>query len=191
MARRVRRGWRAARTLSWSCCALLFAGRAPRGRPPGGWPVPGGPGGLGGPYGPYGYGGGGGGGPARRMRRKFLIFLYIVVIGLASFWGLQGQQPARQQGALSNSEIAAQVDPGLVDIVTTLGYQRAQAAGTGMVLTPSGEVLTNNHVIEGATSIKAVDIGNARTYRATVVGYDRTHDVAVLKLHGASGLHTV
>ena len=149
------------------------------------------PGGPGGPYGHYGYGGGGGGGPARRMRRKFLIFLYIVVIGLASFWGLQGQQPARQQGALSNSQIAAQVDPGLVDIVTTLGYQRAQAAGTGMVLSPSGEVLTNNHVIEGATSIKAVDVGNGRTYRATVAGYDRSHDVAVLKLHGASGLQTV
>src|SRR5258707_1755234 len=125
------------------------------------------------------------------MRRKFLIFLYIVVIGLASFWGLQGQQPARQQGALSNSEIAAQVDPGLVDIVTTLGYQHAQAAGTGMVLTPSGEVLTNNHVIEGATSIKAVDVGNGRTYRATVVGYDRSHDVAVLRLRGASGRKTV
>jgi len=166
-------------------------GSAPPGAPPAGWPAPGSPGGPGGPYGPYGYGGGGGGGPARRMRRKFLIFLYVVVIGLASFWGLQGQQPARQQGALSNSEIAAQVDPGLVDIVTTLGYQRAQAAGTGMVLTPSGEVLTNNHVIEGATSIKAVDVGNGRTYRAAVVGYDRSHDVAVLKLRGASGLQTV
>jgi len=60
-----------------------------------------------------------------------------------------------------------------------------------MVLTSSGEVLTNNHVIEGATSIKAVDVGNGRSYRATVVGYDRSHDVAVLQLRGASGLKTV
>jgi len=171
-------------------------GSAPLGAPPAGWPVPGHPGGSGGPggpYGPYGYGGGGGGprDPVSRLRRKFLIFLYVVVIGLASFWGLQvsqGQQPARQ---LSNSQVAARVNPGLVDIVTTLGYQRAQAAGTGMVLTPSGEVLTNNHVIEGATSIRAVDVGNGRTYRASVVGYDRSHDVAVLKLRGASGLQTV
>lgn len=60
-----------------------------------------------------------------------------------------------------------------------------------MVLTPSGEVLTNNHVIEGATSIKAVDVGNGRAYPATVVGYDQSHDVAVLQLQGASGLPTV
>jgi S1-C subfamily serine protease len=171
------------------------AGSVPPGAPPAGWPVPRSPGGHGGPYGPSGHGGGGGpGGPVRRMRRRFLIFLYVVVIGLASFWGLQvsqGQQPAGQQGALSNSQIAAQVDPGLVDIVTTLGYRHAQAAGTGMVLNPSGEVLTNNHVIEGATSIKAVEVGSGRTYRATVVGYDRSHDVAVLQLRAASGLQTV
>jgi S1-C subfamily serine protease len=60
-----------------------------------------------------------------------------------------------------------------------------------MVLTSSGEVLTNNHVIDGATSISVTDIGNGRTYSASVVGYDRTDDVAVLQLHGASGLHTV
>lgn len=170
-------------------------GSAPPGAPPAGWPVPGSPGGPGGPYGPYGYGGGGGpGGPVRRLRRRFLIFLYVVVIGLASFWGLQasqGQQPASQQAGLSNSQIAARIDPGLVDIVTTLGYQRAQAAGTGMVLTPSGQILTNNHVIAGATSIKAVDLGNGRTYLASVVGYDRSRDVAVLQLRGASGLRTV
>jgi len=60
-----------------------------------------------------------------------------------------------------------------------------------MVLTPSGEVLTNNHVIDGATSISVTDIGNGQTYTATVVGYDISHDVAVLQLHGASGLQTV
>jgi S1-C subfamily serine protease len=60
-----------------------------------------------------------------------------------------------------------------------------------MVLTPNGEILTNNHVIEGATAIKVTDVGNAKTYTATVVGYDRTSDVAVLQLVGASGLRTV
>jgi S1-C subfamily serine protease len=92
---------------------------------------------------------------------------------------------------LTTSQIAAQTDPGLVDIYTTLGYQHAQAAGTGMVLTSSGEVLTNNHVINGATSIRARDIGNGRTYQAKVVGYDHSHDIAVLQLQGASGLPTV
>jgi S1-C subfamily serine protease len=56
------------------------------------------------------------------------------------------------------------------------------------VLTSTGEVLTNNHVIEGATSIKAIDIGNGKTYTATVVGYDATQDVAVIQLQNASGL---
>jgi S1-C subfamily serine protease len=60
-----------------------------------------------------------------------------------------------------------------------------------MVLTANGEVLTNNHVIEGANSINVTDVGNGKTYGATVVGYDRTEDVAVLQLKDASGLQTV
>ena len=72
---------------------------------------------------------------------------------------------------------------------TTLGYQGSEAAGTGIVLTPTGEVLTNNHVIDGATSISVTDVANGHVYSATVVGYDRSQDVAVLQLQGASGLH--
>ncbi len=89
------------------------------------------------------------------------------------------------------SSIAAKVDRGLVDINTQLAYQNQQAAGTGMVVTSSGEVITNNHVIEGATAISVTDLGNGRTSRATVVGYNRTADIAVLQLRHASGLATV
>ncbi len=92
---------------------------------------------------------------------------------------------------LSTSQIAAKVSPGLVDVVSTLGDENGEAAGTGMVLTPNGEVLTNNHVIDGATSISVTDIGNGHTYTATVVGYDKTKDIAVLQLQNASGLQTV
>ena len=88
------------------------------------------------------------------------------------------------------SAIAQKVDPGLVDIDTTLGYQQEEAAGTGIVLTSSGEVLTNNHVIDGATTISVTDVGNGNTYSASVVGYNRTKDIAVLQLHSASGLQT-
>jgi len=90
----------------------------------------------------------------------------------------------------SHNARAAAVDPGLVDINTTLGYEDVTAAGTGIVLTSSGEVLTNNHVIRGATKITATDLGNGRTYTAKVIGYDVSHDVAVLQLSGASGLQT-
>jgi len=91
----------------------------------------------------------------------------------------------------STSSVAAKVDPGLVDINTVLSYEDLEGAGTGMVLTSNGIVLTNNHVVEGATSISVTDIGNGRTYSATVLGYDRTQDVALIQLVGASGLSTV
>jgi S1-C subfamily serine protease len=165
----------------------------PGAQSPLGWPAPGGYGGSGGPYDPYGHGGSGGtNGPMRGLRRKMLIFLYIVVIALASFWGLRASRGQEHifLPAHSNGQIAARISPALVDIVTTLGYQHAAAAGTGLVLSRSGEVLTNNHVIEGATAIRVTDVGNGRTYRAAVVGYDRSHDIAVLKLRGASGLRT-
>ncbi len=108
----------------------------------------------------------------------------------------QGTLPPRSTSPGSGTPsdvtaIASKVDPGLVDINTTLSYQEEQAAGTGMVLTSSGEVLTNNHVIDGATSISVTDVGNGKTYSATVLGYDISRDLAVLQLHGASGLQTV
>ena len=78
-----------------------------------------------------------------------------------------------------------------VDVTATLGYQQAISAGTGMVLTPSGLAITNNHVIEGATSITVTDVGNRRTYQATVAGYDQSQDIAVLRLAAAAGLKTV
>jgi S1-C subfamily serine protease len=102
--------------------------------------------------------------------------------------------PAGSSGASSGSAdlsaLVAKVGPGLVDINTRMGYQNGEGAGTGIVLSPSGEVLTNNHVISGATSITATDIGNGQTYPVTVVGYDRIHDVAVLQMQGAAGLRT-
>lgn len=86
------------------------------------------------------------------------------------------------------SAMVAKVGPAVVDIDTRMSYQSAVGAGTGIVLSANGQVLTNNHVIEGATSITAVDIGNGQSYQANVIGYDRNHDVAVLQLNGASGL---
>jgi S1-C subfamily serine protease len=77
---------------------------------------------------------------------------------------------------------------GVVTILTTLGYQSAQAAGTGIILNSDGLILTNNHVVEGSTSIQVTDELTGQTYTATVVGTDARHDVALLQLQGASGL---
>jgi S1-C subfamily serine protease len=98
--------------------------------------------------------------------------------------------PASMSTSAAVSSIADKVDPGLVDIDTVLGFEGEEAAGTGIVLTSSGQVLTNNHVINGATAISVTDIGNGKTYSASVVGYDTTKDIAVLQLHDASGLVT-
>jgi S1-C subfamily serine protease len=94
------------------------------------------------------------------------------------------------KGSVDLLALAARVNPTLVDINTRLSDPNAGAAGTGIVLSSSGEILTNNHVIDGATSISVTDVGDGQTYPATVVGYDRTHDIAVLQLQGASGLPT-
>jgi S1-C subfamily serine protease len=86
---------------------------------------------------------------------------------------------------------ATPIGSGVVVIDTNLAYQGATAAGTGMVLTSSGEVLTNNHVIRGATAIRVTDPVTGKKYTATVLGYSVAADVALLKLTGASGLKPV
>jgi S1-C subfamily serine protease len=79
---------------------------------------------------------------------------------------------------------------GVVLIDTVLKYQGAEAAGTGLILTSNGEILTNNHVVDGATSITVTVASTGKSYTASVVGTDPTKDVAVLQLSGASGLST-
>jgi S1-C subfamily serine protease len=149
-----------------------------------------GPGGPGyGPALPAGFGGPGRHGKSGR-RRGLVLAAAGTALALAAggtAWAALGSASA----PMSAATIASRTDPGLVDINTTVDYGQASAAGTGMVLTSNGEVLTNNHVVEGATSIKVRDIGNGRTYTAKVVGYSDTDDVAVLQLQGASGLATV
>src|SRR5580704_2312640 len=100
--------------------------------------------------------------------------------------------PSSSSPSISAAEQAVvnKVAPGLVIINTTLQYKSETAAATGMVITPDGLVLTNNHVIEGSTSITA-RTANGHRYQAKVIGYDVTGDIALIQLQGASGLKTV
>lgn len=158
-----------------------------------------------GPYNPYAqYGGPGGPGPggpggpgepgkqpAPLWRRPhFRLMAATAAVALAAGAGSTLALTSAGASTLSTAQVVAKTDPGIVDVVTTLGYQNGTAAGTGIVLTSNGEVLTNNHVINGATSIKVRDVGNDRVYPARVVGYSQSSDVAVLQLVGASGLTT-
>jgi len=79
---------------------------------------------------------------------------------------------------------------GVVLINTNLGLAGGSAAGTGIVLTKTGEVLTNNHVIAGATSITVTVPASGKSYTANVVGYDISDDVALIQLKGAANLAT-
>jgi S1-C subfamily serine protease len=138
--------------------------------------------------------------PRRRRGRHALGLAATAVLALAAGAGAgvalsHGSSPSggatpTSKAALTSAQIADRVDPALVDVTSTLGYQSAEAKGTGIVLTSNGEVLTNNHVVNGATSVSVTDIGNGKTYKATVVGYDESQDIAVLQLSGASGLTT-
>ena len=140
--------------------------------------------------------------PPRRSRGRHALGLtatavVALAVGAGAGIGLSqggstptGNATATSKTMLTTSQIASRVDPGLVDVTSTLGLEGATAMGTGIVLTSNGEILTNNHVVNGATSVSVRDIGNNKTYKATVVGYDESHDVAVLQLSGASALTT-
>src|SRR5690242_4053993 len=112
------------------------------------------------------------------IRLTLLVLLGLVLVGTGA--------------ALAATRTKTQtIGTGVVVINTKLGYQNGTAAGTGMVLTSSGEILTNNHVIDGATTITVVVPGTTHRYTARVVGYDVSDDVAVLKLVNASNLKTI
>ncbi|NEA56699.1 trypsin-like serine protease [Streptomyces sp. SID13666] len=81
--------------------------------------------------------------------------------------------------------VAAAVSPSIVEIGATSNAGRS--TGAGVIITSNGEIITNNHVIAGATSIK-VTYSDGRTATAKVVGTDAKKDLALIKVDNASGL---
>lgn len=92
---------------------------------------------------------------------------------------------------LNVSDATKSQSAGLVEITTTVDYDAGEAAGTGIILSSDGLVVTNHHVVEGATDITVTDVATGATYTADVLGYDSVKDVAVLQLEDASGLTPV
>ncbi|MGA9491683.1 MAG: trypsin-like peptidase domain-containing protein [Mycobacterium sp.] len=119
---------------------------------------------------------------APRGSRRLLGVLAAISLGLAT--APAHASPLTPPAPRDAAAAAAQVGPQIVDIDAKLGYQSAIGAGTGIVIDGGGVVLTNNHVVAGATDLTARSIGNGQTYPATVIGYDRQHDIAVLQLAG-------
>jgi S1-C subfamily serine protease len=155
-----------------------------------------------------------GSGRSRSLRRALIAGLAVVCLGAGggTAWALTSSTlthpstaslPAGNTGGgapssapTSNGTSAldaavAKVDAATVDINATTATHNGTVAGTGMVITSSGEVLTNNHVIDNVVNITAQLDGTGTVYKATVIGYDSTDDVALLQLQGASNLPTV
>jgi S1-C subfamily serine protease len=140
-------------------------------------------------------------GPGHRPRRWPAAVAAALLAGTLAVgaWAAVSltSSPFRLDGANPNHAPAATVAAGIVDVNTfgktlSTGSDQLvpQGAGTGMVLTADGEVLTNNHVVQGAWKIEA-EVPGGDTYTAEVVGVDPAHDVALLQLQDASGLTTI
>ena len=99
-----------------------------------------------------------------------------------------GSSTGSGSSAAATTAATASEVTGVVTIVSQLGFEDGESAGSGIVLTSSGRILTNNHVIDGATAVQVTVESTGRTYTADVVGTNATEDIAVLQLEGASGL---
>ena len=99
---------------------------------------------------------------------------------------------AAEPAAMNDEAVYNEVEPGIVDVTSNLRYLQQTAEGTGFVIdAAAGLVLTNNHVIDGATSVTVTPVMSGKSYPARVLGYDLTDDVALLQLPGATGLKAV
>ena len=125
--------------------------------------------------------------PPRRTPRLRMLAVAVLLVVFGATAAATAVIATRSLGGTGDTSGA---EAAIVDIDTQLGGG-ASAAGTGMVLTSNGEVLTNNHVIYGALSISVQLTSTGAMYSASVIGYSGQDDVAVLQLDGASGLATM
>ena len=154
--------------------------------------------------------------PAARLRARSpswarALLIYLVVAALAAAAGVgttlavqhataarpgASQTPrdaaADQPGAMNDEAVYDEVEPGIVDVTSNLRYLQETAEGTGFVIdAAAGLVLTNNHVIDGATNVTVTPVLSGKSYPARVLGYDLTDDVALLQVQGVTGLKAV
>jgi putative serine protease PepD len=143
------------------------------------------------------------GAPKKRARGPFALLAAVAIAAAAvgggtayAFQQLTGKDtvvassststdvvPSSQRGSIA--AIAKAVSPSVVEITATLND--GTSTGSGVIISSNGEIVTNNHVIAGASSIK-VRTSNGDQYTAQVVGTDSSKDLALIKLQGASGL---
>lgn len=152
--------------------------------------------------------------PPPRRRRGLLTLVVVIVVAAATGAGLavglqnsnntaagplpvspsdipSPQNGAANAGTLNTQAVANRVNPGIVNITAQDGFASLVSAGTGMVLSADGLVLTNNHVIDQSTHVSGTLAMTGKSYGARVVGYDSADDVALIQLIGATSLKPV
>jgi S1-C subfamily serine protease len=124
----------------------------------------------------------------RYLGRVAAATALVVGAGLVGF--TVSPAGAQSSDGFDAESIASEVDPAVAVVNITLAGGRGQGVGTGIVITPDGEILTNNHVVENAGRIRVRIGGAGRAYTAEVLGYNAKEDVALLKVDGVSNLET-
>jgi len=149
--------------------------------------------------------------PRRAKMRSLLVVVGLVVaatIAGTAYWyvntnhqPITGRQTVQNDGNLTPtstedaiSRVAEKVSPSVVSIVTSVNTQsifgaaKQQAAGTGIILSKDGYILTNHHVIDSATTVQVIT-SDGKTYEnVKVIGSDPLNDVAYLKIDGVNNL---
>jgi S1-C subfamily serine protease len=127
-----------------------------------------------------------------RGKRALAIVLpvaLLVAAGSGATIALFVHRGVSPQGYINDQDVYNMVEPSVVDVTSSLGYAAETAEGTGFVIDArDGLILTNNHVIDGATDVTATMVTTGRTYTARVVGDNSGDDVALLQIKGAPGL---
>jgi S1-C subfamily serine protease len=118
------------------------------------------------------------------------LMRWAALASVTALFALLAPMGSASAAPVDDSALVSAVEPGMVQITTTVDYQGVIGNGTGLILSPDGQILTNHHVVQGANSIKVLSIATGQTFDADVVGYDRDDDIALLQLRGASGLPT-
>ncbi|MDH4067561.1 MAG: trypsin-like peptidase domain-containing protein [Dehalococcoidia bacterium] len=137
-------------------------------------------------------------------KSKYILLAVLLIVGISlavantvpnstSFASGYVYVDEQTGSELSTQELVADVAPAVVSIVTeSVSYNwfwqavPQTGAGSGIIISPDGYVVTNNHVVEGANKV-TVTLSSGNTYEATLVGTDAETDLAVVKID-ASGL---
>jgi serine protease Do len=134
---------------------------------------------------------------------KYVVMVVLLLFGISLVvTGCRGNSTSLASGyldvdeqigpELSNQELVAKVAPAVVSIVVeTVSYNwfwqavPQTGAGSGIIISPDGYIVTNNHVVEGAQKV-TVTLSDGSVFAATVVGTDGQTDLAVVKIDASN-----